>query len=57
MLASEGPYFLNVEIDPKHRVIPQVKFGRPNEDADPLLERGEFMANMLIKPLPVSLKP
>ena len=56
MLASDGPYFLNVEIDPKHRVVPQVKFGRPNEDADPLLERGEFLSNMLVKPMSVSLR-
>jgi acetolactate synthase-1/2/3 large subunit len=56
MLAPDGPYFLNVEIDSRHRVIPQVKFGRPNEDADPLLGRDEFLANMLVKPMPVSLK-
>jgi acetolactate synthase-1/2/3 large subunit len=56
MLESEGPFFLNVEIDGKHRVIPQVKFGRPNEDADPLLERTEFLKNMIVKPLPVSLQ-
>jgi len=53
-LGSEGPAFLNIEIDPKHRVIPQVKFGRPNEDADPLLDRKEFLGNMIIKPLPAS---
>jgi acetolactate synthase-1/2/3 large subunit len=57
MLESEGPYFLNIEIDAKHRVIPQVKFGRPNEDADPLLPRPEFLSNMLVKPMPVSLTP
>jgi acetolactate synthase I/II/III large subunit len=56
MLASEGPYFLNIEIDAAHRVVPQVKFGRPNEDADPLLERPEFLSNMLVAPLSVSLK-
>lgn len=54
-LESEGPSFLNIEINPEHRVIPQVKFGRPNEDADPLLDRKEFLRNMIIKPLPVSL--
>lgn len=53
-LESEGPSFLNIEINPEHRVIPQVKFGRPNEDADPLLERKEFFRNMIVKPLPVS---
>jgi acetolactate synthase-1/2/3 large subunit len=55
MLASDGPYFLNIEVDRKQRVSPQVKYGRPNEDADPLLERKEFLANMIIDPLPVSL--
>jgi acetolactate synthase-1/2/3 large subunit len=53
-MAADGPYFLNVEVDAKHRVIPQVKFGRPNEDADPLLERKEFLANMIVEPLAVS---
>lgn len=54
VLNGEGPAFLNIEIDPEHRVIPQVKFGRPNEDADPLLGREEFLGNMIVKPLPVS---
>lgn len=53
-LNCEGPAFLNIEIDPNHRVIPQVKFGRPNEDADPLLDRKEFFSNMIINSLPVS---
>jgi acetolactate synthase-1/2/3 large subunit len=55
-LVADGPYFLNIEINSKHRVIPQVKFGRPNEDADPLLGREEFLENMIVKPLPVSLQ-
>ncbi len=54
-LDSEDPAFLNIEIDPEHRVIPQVKFGRPNEDADPPLDRKEFLENMIVKSLPVSL--
>lgn len=53
-LGADGPTFLNIEVDPGHRVIPQVKFGRPNEDADPLLDRKEFFENMIVKPLPVS---
>jgi acetolactate synthase-1/2/3 large subunit len=53
-LDSEGPALLNMEIDPEHRVVPQVKFGRPNEDAEPLLYRKEFLSNMIIKPLPLS---
>lgn len=55
-LADDGPYFLTIEVDPRHRLTPQVKYGRPNEDADPLLPREEFLANMIVKPLPVSLK-
>jgi acetolactate synthase-1/2/3 large subunit len=55
MLEGDDPAFLNIEIDPNHRVVPQVKFGRPNEDADPLLERTEFLENMIVEPLPVSL--
>lgn len=55
-LESDGPYFVDIDIDPAHRVVPQVKFGRPNEDADPLLARQEFLANMIVSPLPVSLQ-
>jgi len=55
-LSTDGPSFLDIEVDPRSRVEPQVKFGRPNEDADPLLERAEFLSNMLVKPLPVSLE-
>lgn len=55
VLEGGGPAFLNIEIDPGHRLIPQVKFGRPNEDGDPLLDRAEFLSNMIVKPLPVSL--
>lgn len=47
-LNTKGSIFCNVEIDQKHRVIPQVKFGRPNEDAEPLLSRHELKSNMLI---------
>lgn len=54
-LNSEGPVFCDVEISPYHRVIPQVKFGRPNEDPEPLLERQEFFENMIVKPMKASL--
>lgn len=55
LLSGDDPAFLNIDIDPASRVAPQVKFGRPNEDADPLLEREEFLSNMLVKPVPASL--
>lgn len=49
MIASNSSMFCNIEIDQKHRVIPQVKFGRPNEDAEPLLERQELKSNMFVE--------
>lgn len=51
VMSFKGPVFCNVEIRPDRRVIPQVKFGRPNEDAEPLLERKEFFQNMIVKPI------
>lgn len=50
-LDYSGPVFCNINISSKHRVIPQVKYGRPNEDSDPLLDRKEFINNMIVKPL------
>ena len=55
LFTYDGPCFLNVEVEPAARVIPQVKFGRPNEDTEPLLNREEFLGNMIVKPLKVSL--
>lgn len=49
-LQYPGPVFCNVEINPKHRVIPQVLFGRPIEDPEPFLDRQEFLENMIVKP-------
>ena len=55
VLDSDGPVFCNVEIHPEHRVIPQTKFGRPIEDAEPLLDRREFLENMIVIPVKESL--
>ena len=52
-LDAPGPGFCNVELRPEERVIPQVKYGRPIEDSEPLLPRDEFLANMIIEPLSV----
>lgn len=51
---QDGPYFCRVEIDQNCRIAPQVKFGRPNEDPEPLLPRDEFFGEMLIPALDVS---
>jgi acetolactate synthase I/II/III large subunit len=50
---AKGSFFCNIEMDPNHRVVPLVKFGRPNEDPEPLLERKLFLNNMIIAPLDV----
>lgn len=42
------------DIDPEAHLQPQVKFGRPNEDAEPLLPRKELKALMKIPLLPIS---
>ncbi|WP_076416963.1 thiamine pyrophosphate-binding protein [Colwellia sp. UCD-KL20] len=37
--AEPGPVFCNVNIDPKQRVVPQLKFGHKLEDMEPLLDK------------------
>ncbi|MHB9023836.1 MAG: thiamine pyrophosphate-binding protein [Armatimonadota bacterium] len=49
VLQAPGPVFCTVVISPDHRVIPQVRFGRPLEDSEPYLDRQELAANMLIE--------
>ena len=50
-IQSDGPALCEIKINTSHRVIPQVKFGYPNEDLEPLLPRKEFLQNMIIKTL------
>lgn len=54
VLAQDGPAFCDVQIAPAHRVIPQVKYGRPIEDSEPLLDRDEFNRAMIVRPLDIS---
>jgi len=49
VLMSSEPFFCNVRISSKHRVIPQVKFGSPLEDSEPFLSREEFEGNMIVE--------
>ncbi len=53
-LDHSGPTFCNVEIESDHRVLPQVKYGRPLEDSEPLLDRHTFNAAMIIPPMAAS---
>jgi acetolactate synthase-1/2/3 large subunit len=54
-LASDGPVLVNLQLSDKQRIFPMLKAGRPIEDANPLLDRKEFLENMIVKPLAVSL--
>ncbi|MFM7519940.1 MAG: thiamine pyrophosphate-binding protein [Planctomycetota bacterium] len=54
-LAHDGPFLCDLTLDPAERVVPQVVYGRPIEDAGPLLSRDLFLRNMLVKPLDISL--
>ena len=45
---SNEPSFLLVKVDHCCRVVPQVKFGRPNEDPEPLLPRALLAKEMAI---------
>ena len=53
---ANGPFFCNVEIPSDYRVVPQVRYGRALEDSEPLLDREEFLENMIVRPDPASLK-
>jgi len=50
-LNSVRPVVCNVRVPARQRVIPQVKFGRPNEDPEPLIPRTEFRQNMIVTPV------
>ena len=47
-LDKRGPKLIEVIIKSEARVLPQVKFGRPNEDMEPLLDKHLFEEFMLI---------
>lgn len=53
-LRADGPVFCDVRISARHRVVPQVKFGRPNEDSEPCIQREDFFKEMIVEPLEVS---
>jgi len=51
VLNYKGPVLCNLEINPNEKTIPKLEFGKPIEDSSPLLDRKEFLENMIIKPL------
>ncbi len=55
VLDHAGPILCNLELDPGQRIVPMVKAGRPIEDPQPLMDRDEFRANMIVAPDPRSI--
>lgn len=51
VLEYDGPVLCDVKIHPKARIYPKLAFGRPIEDSEPILERKEFLKEMIVKPL------
>ncbi len=41
----------DVVVNPSEKITPKLEFGKPIEDQAPLLERKEFEANMIVKPV------
>lgn len=48
LLVGDDPALLDVRISPDARLIPQVQYGRPNEDGNPPLPREELAENMIV---------
>jgi acetolactate synthase-1/2/3 large subunit len=55
VLDYDGPVLCNLEFDPNQRIYPMLKYGMPIEDPNPLLPREQFLKEMIVKPLAVSL--
>lgn len=49
VMSGSGPVLCEVRVPESARVVPQVKFGRPNEDMEPLLPRDLFGSSMIIE--------
>jgi len=54
-LLFEEPILVELVIDEKLRIDPMLQYGRPIEDMNPLLNHKDFLDNMIIEPLKISL--
>jgi hypothetical protein len=52
VLDTNHPTLCDVRITPEAKIVPKLAFGRPIEDASPLLDREELKENMI----PLQLK-
>lgn len=55
-LDADGPIVCDVLIKSDQKLIPKLEFGRPIEDLTPLLDRDEFLKNMIVDPHESSIK-
>lgn len=51
VLKNNKSILCDVNISENQRTVPMLKFGRPIEDANPLLDRKEFLKNMIAEPM------
>jgi len=56
ILDSNEAVLCNVELRPDEKIMPKLTIGRPIEDLAPLLDRKEFLENMMVEPVEGSLK-
>lgn len=50
VLNAEGAVLCSVAVNPSAKITPKLTIGRPIEDSAPLLDRKEFLENMIIEP-------
>lgn len=51
VLQCKEAVLCNVELRPDEKIKPKLEFGKPIEDQAPLLDRKEFLNNMIVKPV------
>lgn len=51
VLDYDGPISCSVEVKHSERIVPKLEFGKPIEDPTPLLDRNEFLENMIVEPI------
>ena len=49
-LAADGPMLIEIRLPQDTHVTPKLAVNRPIEDQEPLLDRAEFLENMIIRP-------
>ena len=45
---GKGIWLVELQVSSNSRVIPQCRAGRPNEDLEPLMDRGKFRDEMIV---------